>query len=839
MKTRGGIKKSPVPKKGGAKTPTKGSVEEDLESKITISEQVQDAENLQNHPSADVTVVNVDAKAGELKTETKSSIGENGKPSRNIGEDSKLQMDKGSAKTSIAKSEPDEQVKVLEIGSQEAQGVVIAKFDGSKVAQEVAAEEKPAEGDISKENVKEGDGVDGDEEEEDEAEAEDEVEDEVEDEIEDEVEDMEEDEVEDEEEDEIEDEVEDEDEVDYEDEDNKVQQEIDKIIRDGENDTERTLREIQDSQPVSQRRKLKRVEVFIGNLQRDVTKHDLRSIFGKIGKVMEVRLTRYASGKNKGYAFVRYGDPSEAKRAIDELHGSQIRGQPCRVIPSEENDLLYLGNIDYKWKKENLMEALNKYKIEKLEEVTLLEDPQNKEKNRGYAFLEFTTHKDAMKAFQRLQRPDVIVGGDRSAKVAFAQPLVEPDDETMEQVRSVYVDGMPPAWNEKQVKQHFGKYGEIERITLARNRSSSKRNDFGFIDYATREAALACIEAANNSEVGEGEQKVKLKVRFSKPVFKRRTGKGGIHGNFPIQSIGTVDVGGLVRTWSPRKVEDRRGRSSGRHARVRTGRKSDREREKLVRSRSRREASREHRRRRSSLGRRSLSPRPGSKFSSRPDGDFTTRGEALVDRRGSRRDRFSDKDDRSHRESKRDRLESSAHDSVSAREEAYLHRRAREYTPEPYETTTRDLREAVRERKRGFSDLEDDPRYVEVPRTGHSRAHLVLPDDLPLAVGGSQYARIPFYEIPARAPVGQVGQYAIGQGLGLSAAPAQSYALYDPLSSAGGNTAYSASGYTYGSMYPSVAEIAGASSYVPSSYGVHPLGASRYLGSRADLDPFY
>jgi RNA recognition motif-containing protein len=76
------------------------------------------------------------------------------------------------------------------------------------------------------------------------------------------------------------------------------------------------------------------------------------------------------------------------------------------------------------------------------------------------------------------------------------------------QVKSVFVDGMPPAWDEEKVREHFGKFGEIDRIVLARNMSAAKRKDFGFVNYVEREAAMACIDAISNSGIVDGEIKV-------------------------------------------------------------------------------------------------------------------------------------------------------------------------------------------------------------------------------------------------------------------------------------------------------------------------------------------
>lgn len=76
------------------------------------------------------------------------------------------------------------------------------------------------------------------------------------------------------------------------------------------------------------------------------------------------------------------------------------------------------------------------------------------------------------------------------------------------QVKSVFLDGLPATWDEKNVHELFKKYGEIESVQLARNMPTAKRKDFGFICFSTREAALACIDAVNEAGIGEGNDKV-------------------------------------------------------------------------------------------------------------------------------------------------------------------------------------------------------------------------------------------------------------------------------------------------------------------------------------------
>eukprot|EP00245_Coleochaete_scutata_P005684 TRINITY_DN193_c0_g1_i3.p1 TRINITY_DN193_c0_g1~~TRINITY_DN193_c0_g1_i3.p1 ORF type:complete len:842 (-),score=182.40 TRINITY_DN193_c0_g1_i3:1598-4057(-) len=161
-----------------------------------------------------------------------------------------------------------------------------------------------------------------------------------------------------------------------------------------------------------------------------------------------------------------------------------------------------------------------------------MEDPQSEGMNRGFGFVEFTSHKEALKALQRLSQPDANFGHERSAKVAWAEPLSEPDEETMSQVKSVFVNGMPPLWEEEKAREFFSKFGEIEKIELARNMSSAKRKDFGFVHFKEREAALACIESVNNTEIVDGELKMKVKVSLAKPQTKKGGVRGAVRGGF-------------------------------------------------------------------------------------------------------------------------------------------------------------------------------------------------------------------------------------------------------------------------------------------------------------------
>ncbi|XP_028774551.1 nucleolin-like isoform X2 [Neltuma alba] len=288
---------------------------------------------------------------------------------------------------------------------------------------------------------------------------------------------------------------------------------------------------------MAKERKIKKEnEIFVGGLDRDATEEDLKKVFEKIGEIVEVRLHKDSStNKNKGYAFVKFSCKEHAKKALSEIKSPIICGKRCGIAPSEDNDTLFLGNICNTWTKEAIKQKLKDYGVEGVENITLVPDVHREGLSRGFAFLEFSCHHDAMLAYKRLQKPDVVFGhADRTVKVAFAEPARELDPEIMAQVKSVFVDGLPPHWDEGCIREHLKGYGEIVRIVLARNMTTAKRKDFGFVDFSTHEAAVACVDGVNSSEFVDGKEKIKVRARLSNPLPKTQAVKGGMCGGFRI-----------------------------------------------------------------------------------------------------------------------------------------------------------------------------------------------------------------------------------------------------------------------------------------------------------------
>ncbi|KAG6499057.1 hypothetical protein ZIOFF_038813 [Zingiber officinale] len=279
-------------------------------------------------------------------------------------------------------------------------------------------------------------------------------------------------------------------------------------------------------------RKDKNFRIFIGGLDKGAVEEDIVNVFGMFGEIQSIRIAKYAvTQKSKGFAFIQYAKIDDARKVLSELKdGAEVKGKRVGVSASQDNNCLYLGNICKTWTKEQVTETLRGYGVEHLEDILLPEDPKKEGKTKGFAFLEFNSHSDAMEAFQRLRLPDAVFGCERSAKVAFAETSMNLSEEIMLQVKTVYIEDLPDSWDEKKIREICEHYGEIEKVQMFR-KSATKKKDFAFVKFTSRESALACVEGMNSGQHGEGD--VNVKVNLARPP-KGRFAKRAAHGGFKV-----------------------------------------------------------------------------------------------------------------------------------------------------------------------------------------------------------------------------------------------------------------------------------------------------------------
>jgi RNA recognition motif-containing protein len=73
-------------------------------------------------------------------------------------------------------------------------------------------------------------------------------------------------------------------------------------------------------------------KLFVGNLNYTVTGDDLKALFASAGTVADaVVISDKMTGRSRGFGFVEMSSDEEAKKAIETLNGSDLKGRKINV----------------------------------------------------------------------------------------------------------------------------------------------------------------------------------------------------------------------------------------------------------------------------------------------------------------------------------------------------------------------------------------------------------------------------------------------------------------------------------------------------------------------------
>lgn len=73
------------------------------------------------------------------------------------------------------------------------------------------------------------------------------------------------------------------------------------------------------------------VQIYVGNLPYRINEYDLKNYFSQYGEITHVRIVKNSrTGRSKGYAFVSFITPKEAKKAL-VAHGHDLKGRSIVV----------------------------------------------------------------------------------------------------------------------------------------------------------------------------------------------------------------------------------------------------------------------------------------------------------------------------------------------------------------------------------------------------------------------------------------------------------------------------------------------------------------------------
>lgn len=267
----------------------------------------------------------------------------------------------------------------------------------------------------------------------------------------------------------------------------------------------------------------KGTEVFVGGLPSTVSEDKISKVFSGCGEIVEIRMIKDQKGNLKGFCFVRFATKEAADKAVKEKSGIVVDGKKIGVLPSIQQDTLHFGNLNKGWSADEFEKlVLQVFPDVVSVDLAMLKDmpPGQKQQNRGFGFVKFSSHAAAARALRVGSQSDFRLGGKLHPSVQWAEEECEVDPTELAKVKIAFVRNLPTDADENYLKQLFEHFGKVDKVAISRKSSSP----VAFIHFTERSDLERAINTMNERTIQgpNGGPLVKLQVEVARPTGRNK-----------------------------------------------------------------------------------------------------------------------------------------------------------------------------------------------------------------------------------------------------------------------------------------------------------------------------
>eukprot|EP01116_Phalansterium_solitarium_P021004 TRINITY_DN6387_c0_g1_i2.p1 TRINITY_DN6387_c0_g1~~TRINITY_DN6387_c0_g1_i2.p1 ORF type:complete len:351 (+),score=72.59 TRINITY_DN6387_c0_g1_i2:145-1197(+) len=227
-----------------------------------------------------------------------------------------------------------------------------------------------------------------------------------------------------------------------------------------------------ETQPLIPASELPTWNIFVGDLNKDVTEDDLRQTFSACGPIASVHIFREPrTQEHKGFGFVHFADKAGQEKAVSaEFRNVAIKGRPSKVSISEQKNTLFIGNLPSELNQEGVRAAIEEIVgKQQISGVELKTGPPPAYESRGFCFVQFINHQLADAGRKKLVNASI---KNRPLNVSWAENRnTQMDEETMAKIKTLYVSNISVTVTEQVLQALFGEHGQVVNTVIVKVRT--------------------------------------------------------------------------------------------------------------------------------------------------------------------------------------------------------------------------------------------------------------------------------------------------------------------------------------------------------------------------------
>lgn len=297
------------------------------------------------------------------------------------------------------------------------------------------------------------------------------------------------------------------------------------------------------------RENMQKGNLFVKDLESSVDQKELSDLFSRCGNVDSCKVELFNDGTSRGYGFVHFENEEDAKRAINELDGFELKGKNIVVTEHkrrserEPADIqfnnIYVKNIPASFKQEEINELFQKYGSVNSMKFPRANDSDPNSDAKGFGFVCYAEPENAKQAIEELNGKEVVPGfklelsrhlskRERGEQIAETYKKEKQERNNKFADCNFHVKPLPSDLKDEELREKFASFGTVLSAKIPKVSKTNEKGEniqeskgFGFVCFENAdEARKAFIELNGTTQWGK-----QLTIEYFEPKEERQEKK--------------------------------------------------------------------------------------------------------------------------------------------------------------------------------------------------------------------------------------------------------------------------------------------------------------------------